>query len=557
MSQSILQLDSISKAFGVKQVLTDISLHILAGERAVLVGENGAGKTTLARIILQQEQADSGDVTLNGRVGYLPQEVLSADDLSIEAYIGQALGDLHQMQNRLQTLEAQMANPDADLDSVLAEYGTLQTAFEQRGGYTLAHRLEQVMAGLGIDYLDAARRMQTLSGGEKTRVALAALLLQNPDLLILDEPTNHLDFAALEWLEGYLCGYDRGVLLISHDRRFINAVATQIVELSALTHQATIYHGNYDAYVQQKQQQYQAQVDAFYDQRQQIQTLRRAIKQTTHNVSKRNNKDHREPDKFMRYKMEQTAQATRSKKIQDASKRLERLEDDKLTHPGRLWRVAFDFDPQPMPSEYALRLDNLSMAIGQRVLFRDVNVAVESGERIIIVAPNGTGKTTLLRIILGMQAPTTGNVVLAPNVIPGYLDQEAETLALQADVWQAIRRESDLPPDELQALLHRCGLFSTDWLDGKRIGELSVGMRRKLILATLIARQANLLLLDEPTNHLDFPAIEALESGLQAFAGTVIAVSHDRWLIDRLATQVWQLDGAGLTIEKRAMQVSG
>ena len=283
MSNEILRLENIQKYYGAKLILDDINLSLNRLERAVLVGENGAGKSTLARIILGQEQYETGAIKFapKTQIGYLPQEVDVEVGITVRAYIEQTIGDLNIIRERLRELEAQMSDTD-DLDAVLAEYGQLQETFEQRGGYTLDSRLEQIFDGLELNHIDQERQMISLSGGEKTRVGLAALLLQAPDLLILDEPTNHLDFVGLTWLEDYLLTYPNALLMITHDRRFINKVATQIIDLSAVTHSLTVYYGNYDEYVEQRERQYQQEVDAYHGQVNQMKLLQQQMKKEAH-----------------------------------------------------------------------------------------------------------------------------------------------------------------------------------------------------------------------------------------------------------------------------------
>ena len=267
MSIEVLRIQHLQKYYGAKLILNDVELSLNRADRAVLVGENGVGKSTLARIILGQERYDRGDISIisDAVIGYLPQEVEVDNTITVRDYIEQTIGDLNLIRDRLRDLEAQMGDTD-NLDAILEEYGRLQETFERRGGYTLDTRLEQIFDGLDLTHIDQSRAMQSLSGGEKTRVGLGALLLQEPDLLILDEPTNHLDFAGLEWLEGYLLTYPNALLMITHDREFINKVATHILDLSAVTHSLTTYHGGYDDYIEERERQYQQDVDAYHAQ---------------------------------------------------------------------------------------------------------------------------------------------------------------------------------------------------------------------------------------------------------------------------------------------------
>lgn len=547
MSYEILKLSQITHYFGARPILIDAVLHLNQGERAALVGENGAGKTTLARIILGELQPDSGQITRaqNAQIGYLPQEVTSTEPITVREYIDAALGELVNLRDQLQQLESSMSEAVHDeMEKLLAHYGDLQVQFEQRGGYDLDYRIEQIFDGLNIHYIDQTRPLMSLSGGERTRVALTALLLRAPELLVLDEPTNHLDKAGIEWLEDYLMGYPNTLLLISHDRTFINAVATHIVELSLTTHDLTIYAGNYDAYLEQREAAFQREYDAFIAQAEEIKRLRSQIKQGTYNH--RHTGKLPEGDKLLRNAMIATGEKTQSKAIRDAKGRLTALEADKLENPTRHWRIQFAFAPQPLTSSEPLQLVDLSKRYGDTVLFSGVNARLRKGERAVIVAPNGTGKTTLLQLILGMIQADSGAVHLRGDALPGYLDQDSLLLDSTQTVLDCYREVTSGTDQELLAELHRSGLFSDVGLGKKRVGDLSAGQRRKLALARLIASGANLLLLDEPTNHLDFPSMEALETALIHFPGAVLAVSHDRRFIDRVATHLWNLSTDGV-----------
>lgn len=511
-----------------------------------LVGENGIGKTTLARLIVGHGTADRGTITLakDVRVGYLPQEVAGDDNFSAQQYIERATGDLDKIARQMHDLEIRMgeALDDDTMAQVIEEYGALQAIYERRGGYDLPARMEQIFAGLGLTYIDPNRQLYTLSGGERTRVALAGLLLQTPDLLVLDEPTNHLDFAGIAWLENYLAGYQNAVLLITHDRAFINRVANVIAELSASTRRLTTYYGDYDDFIQQREAAYQQAVEAYNAQKNQIKALKRQIKQATYN--QRDTKIHPsvEGDKHIRTFKRQQADTTRSSQLKDLRGQLDDLEATPLSNPRHEWRVEFRFDPLPLPSSEPLRITNLSKSFGDAVLFKALNATIYNGERVVLVAPNGTGKTTLLRLIMGMLPADGGTVQQSPSTKIGYLDQDGEILNWKQTVLACFREVLQGSDGELLAALHRSGLFSDAALGRKRVAELSVGQRRKLGLARLIASRANLLLLDEPTNHLDLISLEALEDSLLNFEGTMLAVSHDRRFVEKVATRIWRIE---------------
>jgi macrolide transport system ATP-binding/permease protein len=554
MSYTLLSLNDLHKSYGDKRVLNNISLRLNRATRSALVGENGVGKTTLARLIIGQEWADSGTITLapSASLGYLPQEVSAPVGISIEQYIAQALGELYQLEAQLEALGAALANPFISPEQQaehLAQYAEVQDAYERRGGYELPLRLAQVMAGLSIDYLEQSRQLTSLSGGERTRVALCALLLQAPDVLILDEPTNHLDFAGIAWLEGYLRNYAGALLLIAHDRAFLDAVATHIIELSALTHSTQLYHGNYSAYVAQREREQAQALDAYEARLEEMNRLSRLIKHTQHNT--RSQPSISDGDKFMRYKMAQTAQKTRSAKIRDAEQRLTVLEDDKLDNPRRTWRIEYAFQPAPLISQTPLNFAGVSHAYAERTLFSDASATLYKGQRVALVAPNGTGKSTLLRLLAGQEALQSGTVERVSASRLAYLSQDGEELPADQRALDCLRDASPMPMDERQAQaeLHRAGLWGDSALMRKRVAELSMGQKRKLGLARLIASQANVLLLDEPTNHLDLLSLEALEEALCGFGGALIAATHDRRFIERVANQIWRIEAGRLIVE--------
>lgn len=556
MSYTLLSLHDLHKTYGAKIILKSVSLRLNRGTRSALVGENGVGKTTLARIIIGQESADSGTLTCAPSVivGYLPQELNAPADLSIAQYIAQALGELQALERDLHELGEALAQPALSPEQqaeLMARYGEAQDVYERRGGYELPLRLAQVMAGLGIDYLEQNRPLASLSGGERTRVALCALLLQAPDVLILDEPTNHLDFTGIRWLEGYLRSYAGALLLITHDRVFLDAVATHIIELSALTHSAKQYVGNYSEYVAQREREHAQALAAYEGRLEEMSRLSRLIKHTQHNT--RSQPSISDGDKFLRYKMEQTAQRTRSAKIRDAEQRLAVLEDNALENPRRTWRLEYAFQPVPLISQTPLNFMGVSHAYGERVLFSDASATLYKGQRVALVAPNGAGKSTLLRLLAGQEALQSGAMERVSASQLAYLSQDGEELSADQRALDCLRSAAPMPMDERQAQaeLHRAGLWGDEALLRKRVGELSMGQKRKLGLARLIVSQANVLLLDEPTNHLDLLSLEALEEALCHFSGALIAATHDRRFIERVANQIWRIENQQLIIETR------
>ncbi len=536
----LLSIENLSKAYGDNQVLNQVSLTLAAGQKLGLVGANGVGKSTLLKIIVGELQPDSGHVRLapGAEVGYLPQALEAAEGQTILELIRAAQGELVRVEARLRVLEDAMAASGAHLDSLLGEYGHLSDLFERRGGYDLEHRLDAVLAGLGVDHLPRDRRIGTLSGGEKSRVGLAALLLTAPDLLLLDEPTNHLDFAALRWLESYLAGVQGGLLVVSHDRQFLNQTVTAIVEIDEHSKEAKHYAGSYDFYAQVKAMERAKWEESYWKQQEEIWELRKLIKTKAHQVG--HNRPPRDGDKFLAYFKEMQVADTVSRNIRSAEEKLRRIEEDPIPKPPKMIEISPDFDPALLASHTALSAQGISMRYGAQVVLDGVNLDIAADSRVVMVGPNGAGKSTLLRILAGAEAPDDGSVSIAPSVVLGYLDQEQSTLDPQQTVYEAFRGDRIGDWEELKAELLGYGLFTYPDLS-KPVGTLSVGQKRKLQLARLMAAHANLLLLDEPTNHISLDVLEQFEQALDAFRGPIIAVSHDRRFIERFAREIWEL----------------
>jgi macrolide transport system ATP-binding/permease protein len=536
----LLSVAQVAKTYGPSRSLTDISFVIYDGEHVGLVGANGAGKSTLFRIITGEIESDTGRVTLaSGAIaGYLPQQPPEPDGASVDDLVYEAVGELRQMEARLRELEACMAAPDDDFETLLAEYGDVQERFDRRGGYDLDHRIDLVFAGLGVGHIARDREFVTLSGGEKTRILLAALLLRSPDLLLLDEPTNHLDFGAISWLEEYLASYRGTILAISHDRQFLNRTVTRIIEIDDRTRVAKEYAGNYDAYAATRDRE-MAQWEADYNaQQEEIRELKRAIRVSAREVAP--NRKPRDPDK-MAYDFKGARVDTAiARNVHAAAERLRRIETDPVLKPPTELRILPEFDSDTLRSEDTLTVSRLSKSFGSVRVLDNVTFTVGPGERVVIVGPNGAGKSTLMNIVMGRETADSGTVRLAQSARPGYLDQDGSTLDERLTVLDAFR--AGLPGHEQDFIneLFRYGLFQHDDLS-KLVGQISAGQRRKLQIARLIAEQSNLLLLDEPTNHLSFDILEKFEHALRVFPGPILAVSHDRWFIERFNGHVWEL----------------
>ncbi len=507
---------NLAKSFGAEDVFGGISVSIPNRARIGLVGPNGAGKTTLLRIILGLEEPSAGVVhTAKGlSMGYLPQEA------SFESMAGtlwteclEVFQDLRARQAELVQLEHAMSDPSRT-DGILESYGRLQHEFEVLGGYTYETRIRQVLTGLGFAPGEEKRPIEQLSGGQRTRALLAKLLLSSPGLLLLDEPTNHLDIAAIEWLESYLKEWDGGVLIVSHDRYFLDQVANTIWEM---TSGMDIFRGNYSAYLEQREARYQRQLEEFKTQQEFIEKEEDYIRR---NISGQN-----------------------ARQAQGRRTRLERmLAEARLTPPGESRSLRLRFESGARSGDLVLRTYALDIGYADegRPLFTVPDLTLVRGECAAIIGPNGAGKTTFLKTLLEQIPPYSGKVGLGANLKIGYFAQAHEGLHPDWDLMKEIEAAApQMRPAEIRDYLAKF-LFSGDDVF-KEVSVLSGGERGRLALACLALQGANLLLLDEPTNHLDLPSQEVLQSILKDYIGTILLVSHDRYLIDALATQVWEV----------------
>ncbi|HEY1011849.1 MAG TPA: ABC-F family ATP-binding cassette domain-containing protein, partial [Herpetosiphonaceae bacterium] len=539
-----------SKAYGAATVLDSISALVNRGERVGLVGANGSGKSTILKLITGEIEPDAGSVTIPPGVtlGYLPQVLAAAGEdgagQTVGGLLAEAQAELRAMARRIDELAGlmgQLAGPA--LEPVLVEYGQLAERFEQRGGYELDHQLDLVLEGLAIAYLDRDQPVATLSGGEKTRLGLAALLLSAPDLLLLDEPTNHLDGPALGWLERHIREHRGALLAVSHDRAFLNATATAILELDEHSHRLKRYAGDYDAYLAQKRQERLDWAESYERQQAEIKQLRQRMKDAATQVG--HNRPPSDGDKLGYKAAGARVQSTVARNIRAAEQLLGRILDDPIPEPPEPLRFQPRFNPQETVNQVALELSGAAVAFeGGPPLLRGVDLTVYTRSRILIVGGNGAGKSTLLNLLAGAlptDAPgVAGTRRLAPKMSVGYLAQEERPPDPELSLFEAFRAGLQGFKHEQMTLLMHYGLFAYDETD-RRLGALSAGQYRKLQIARLMAERANLLLLDEPTNHISFDVLEQLEAALDAFPGPVVAVSHDRWFIERFRGDVWLL----------------
>jgi len=535
----MLQVSNVSKSFGDNLLFEKVSFTVNAGERAGLIGPNGCGKTTLLKIIVGELPPDTGSAWLSPgdlRAGYLAQALEYEPGQTVGQMLKEAVAGLTEAERRLEELTARLAAAQGPaLERLLAEYGRALEAFERLGGYGVEARSEAVLEGLDLRHVDQDTPVEILSGGQKTRLGLARLLLSGPDLLLLDEPTNHLDIEALEWLEGFLQGFRGAVIIVSHDRALLDRTVGTILELDPLARTVHAYPGNYGDYVEAKERERERHWAAYKEQQEFIAHLQstlaakkgyaRSIEQGTIDFAPR-----------------KIAKGIARKAVVQ-QRRLERLleSEERIDRPGRTWQMKLEFLETPASGRDVLRLEGVAAGYDGQALLRDVDLTLRAGERIALVGANGTGKTTLARLVAGELDPLAGRVRLGAGVKLGYYAQEQEDLDPGSTPYETIREVAAMDETEARTFLHYF-LFGGDeaFLP---VGSLSFGERARLALARLVAQGCNFLLLDEPVNHLDIPSRSRFEQAMTAFEGTVLAIVHDRYFIERVATGLWAIEG--------------
>ncbi len=528
----MLRVSNLDKYYGGTPVLLGVSLTLGHGERAGIVGPNGSGKSTLLRLIAGQERPDSGSISLapGAALGYLRQGFLGDE--------AQPIGQVLEPHGLVWTAHLEMERAGAVLAATptdgeaLAHYEAAAGHFEELGGYLRLGMVEEVLRGLGLDRVDPSRPVATLSGGQKTRLALASLLLGAPDLLLLDEPTNHLDVDALEWLEGFIARYRGTVLLVSHDRAFLDATVDTILELDDRTHTIRPYAGTYSDYAAAKRAEIDAQWEAYRQQERRRERVEEDIRNTRSHALHTEYQTKDSSARRLANKVMRTA-IVRERKLE------KKLAEETVEKPKASWNLKLDFTPAQGGAREVLQAEGLRKRFGDRVVLDGVDLHLRHGEHVVLTGPNGGGKSTLLKIIAGELAADAGAVRLGSGVVVGYFGQEQEGLDPGMTPLETLRAAAPMTETEARNLLHRY-LFAGEEVFTP-VGRLSYGERSRLVLARLVLSGATLLLLDEPTNHLDIPSRERFESALSGFDGTVLAVLHDRYLIDRLATRVVEL----------------
>ena len=513
----ILSCQGISKSFGEKVILEDASFHIEEREKAALIGNNGAGKTTLLRIIMEEIHADAGQVVLakDKRIGYLAQYQDVQGHLSVYEELLSTKQYIIDMEERLRAMEVQMKNASGEeLDRLMNSYTRLTHEFELENGYAYKSELMGVLNGLGFTEEDFTKQVATLSGGQKTRVALGKLLISKPDILLLDEPTNHLDMESIAWLETYLLNYPGAVFIVSHDRYFLDKVVTKVIEIDA--GQVRMYAGNYSAYAEKKAQLRDAQYKAYLNQQREIKHQEAVI-----------------------VKLKSFNREKSIKRAESREKMLNKVQ--RIDKPIEVQsQMRLSLEPRVVSGNDVLTVEDLAKSFPQQKLFSNISFQIKRGERVALIGNNGTGKTTMLKILNGLLDADVGSFSLGAKVQIGYYDQEHHVLHAEKTIFEEI---SDTYPTLTETQIRNmlaAFLFTGDDVF-KVISSLSGGERGRVSLAKLMLSEANFLILDEPTNHLDIASKEILEEALNSYTGTVLYVSHDRYFINQTATRILDL----------------
>jgi len=515
----ILNATNISKSFGSNEIIKDANFLVNEHEKVAIVGVNGAGKTTLLKILTGEEHADSGNVILakDAKLGYLRQINNVDSTLSIIDELYTVIEHILNMEKRMLEMQEQMQHLSGEeLEELYSSYTALTHSYELMDGYAAKSKVIGILKGLGFDENDFDRKINTLSGGQKTRVFLAKLLLEEPDIILLDEPTNHLDLRSIEWLESYLLNYKGAVIIVSHDRYFLDKIVSKVIDIENA--EVQMYSGNYSDFSAKKQMLLDAKMKEYLNQQQEIKHQEAVI------------------TKLKQFNREKSIKRAESRQKQ--LEKIERVEAPK-THIENM-RLSLDILKES--GKDVLTVHDLSKSFDEKHLFSNINFEIKRGERVAIIGDNGTGKTTLLKIINGLLTPDTGEVIYGSNVSIAYYDQEHQVLHMDKTLFDEI---SDTYPEMNNTQIRNilaAFLFTGEDVY-KKIGDLSGGERGRVSLVKLMLSKANFLLLDEPTNHLDILSKDVLESALNSFPGTICYVSHDRYFINKTATRILDLTG--------------
>ena len=545
----MLHVQNLRKSYGAATVLADVSFVLNDGEHVGIIGPNGTGKSTLLRCLVGAEAPDAGSVVLTptgARIGYLPQSFADAEERSVGEVVAAAEADLHAAEAAMQRAAEALANPDDQ--AALADYDAAVTAFESLGGYAREARADSVLDGLGLGGVDRLTPVGRLSGGQKTRLGLAALLLSEPDLLLLDEPTNHLDVDALEWLENFLTSYPRAVLLVSHDRVLLDATVSRILYLDPETRSIHSYTGGYSDFADARAHERALQEATWRRQQEYVERVQRDVgRMNSEARSIEMSTTARQPGlrKFARRK----AALAKSRE-----RKLERFleSDERVERPKLRWPINLNFGPPPRGGRALLQLEDMGFAYpGAPPLFEHVSYELRYGQRLALVGPNGAGKTTLLRLIQGQLQPSAGSVRIGAGARLGVMAQEHETLDPDLTVLETVLRERPMSEQDARSFLPYFLFYGESVF--KQVTTCSLGERSRLQLARLVLQGCNLLLLDEPINHLDVESREHFEAALDAFEGSVVVVAHDRAFLRSFTSRVLEVrDGRISALEPGA-----
>ncbi|MDF2907636.1 MAG: hypothetical protein K0R34_2957 [Herbinix sp.] len=512
----ILACNNIGKAFGTTQILSAVSFHINEREKAAIVGINGAGKSTLLKIVMKELSPDEGEVILakGSTIGYLAQHQNLASDNSILAEMMTVKQDVIDLDRNIRTLELEMKHAEGStLDQMLSTYTRLTHEFEAKNGYAYQSEVTGILKGLGFSEEDFEKKVNTLSGGQKTRIALGKLLLSKPDIILLDEPTNHLDLISIAWLETFLLNYNGAVIVVAHDRYFVDKVVSKVVELDNT--KCTTFEGNYSDYAMKKSMLRNAMLKQYLNQQQEIKHQEEVIA------------------KLRSFNREKSI-----KRAESREKMLDKIE--RVERPTEHTQMHFGLEPRITSGNDVLTINGLSKSYDKLTLFTDLNFEIKRGEKVAIIGNNGTGKTTILKIINGQVGADDGEVRLGAKVRVGYYDQEHQVLNPDKTLFEELQDEYPGLDNTTVRNILAAFLFTEDDVF-KRIKDISGGERGRVSLAKLMLSEANLLILDEPTNHLDITSKEILENAVNHYSGTVLYVSHDRYFINKTATRILDL----------------